>query len=222
MRRRRQCSPMFNMCLAAQGRLSHLQDELAATEDQITKATHELQSLMESQPSKHLTEDDKQEIRNRLARKANKVKPRAHPEIHEWMNGPPVTGHGFAFAPFSILRFMNEWMDLLSQGAGSLLPHSAAFFLAGERIERRRRWNRVRNAANTTRNRTPGEGNRTTSRPASPCREWRISLREDNLFLLFCSSFFLSFGFLLLTTTGFWIALCRTTYMYEWLALLSL
>ena len=57
----------------AQHRLGNLRDELAATENQISIATEELQSLVDAKPSRHLTEDDKQEIRNLLASKMSKV-----------------------------------------------------------------------------------------------------------------------------------------------------
>ena len=54
-------------------RLQHLHDELATTEDQIYRATEELQALADGRQHLHLTEDDKQQIRDRLARKITKV-----------------------------------------------------------------------------------------------------------------------------------------------------
>ena len=62
-----------NISLTAQHRLGNLRDELAATENQISLATEELQNLVDAKPSRHLTEDDKEEIRNLLARKMSKV-----------------------------------------------------------------------------------------------------------------------------------------------------
>ena len=47
---------------------------MTSTEDQITLATDELQKLVNAQPlGRHLTEDDKQEIRDLLASKMNRV-----------------------------------------------------------------------------------------------------------------------------------------------------
>lgn len=58
----------------AQERLRRLQGDLTSTEDQITLATDELQKLVNAQPlGRHLTEDDKQEIRDLLASKMNRV-----------------------------------------------------------------------------------------------------------------------------------------------------
>ena len=51
----------------------HLQDDLQATESQLTNATRELESLEAVPNSRPLTEDDKQQMHGKLAKKINKV-----------------------------------------------------------------------------------------------------------------------------------------------------
>ncbi|XP_077986474.1 centriolin-like isoform X2 [Glandiceps talaboti] len=57
----------------AQDRLHELQGELHNTEHQILQATRELQRIAEATPQRPLTEEDKQQIRNRLAKKMRTV-----------------------------------------------------------------------------------------------------------------------------------------------------
>ncbi|XP_077870309.1 centriolin-like [Saccoglossus kowalevskii] len=57
----------------AQERLLKLQDELHNTEQQILDATQELRRIAQATPQRPLTEEDKQQIRNRLAKKMRTV-----------------------------------------------------------------------------------------------------------------------------------------------------
>ncbi|XP_070532103.1 centriolin-like isoform X2 [Ptychodera flava] len=57
----------------AQDKLRKLQDELQNTEHQLLEATQELQRIASATPQRPLTEEDKQQIRNRLAKKMRAV-----------------------------------------------------------------------------------------------------------------------------------------------------
>ena len=59
--------------VTAQEKLSCLQRELLQTEGQLNQATEELQKISEVAPGRPLTEDDKQDLRNMLGRKMDKV-----------------------------------------------------------------------------------------------------------------------------------------------------